>query len=166
MRILDAEAPPAEHHDSGHWEQHTGQLRGELPRRLVETRCQRGGKPWCGGHTDEGEGTDGNEEQTEHGVGQCASSRLITGAEQPAVDRDEGRRQGPFAQQIAHRIRYAERGVVGVGRGARSEEIGKRRIAQETDDAADEDAGPDDERCASARALAHARVLTTTRGRP
>ena len=164
MRVLDSQAPAAEHHQPGHRKQHAREPGGLRLCRRVEAWGQDVGEDRRRRDTGQREERNGQQQQPKHRVRESPCRLWIVAPEHTAVNRHERRGQRSLAQQIPHGIRNFERRVVGVRGGSRSEVVREYGVAQQPDNSADEDPRANDERGASAPDVTHdsARVPCTS----
>jgi len=121
----------------------------------------RGCQPGCDDVPHERAGEDEHElphdEQREHGVGEHRTGEapgavLLPPAEETGKDRDEGRAERAAHHDEEEEVRDTEGGDVGVVVPAGAELPGDQDLAEQTEDAADDEGGGNDRRIGRHRA--------------
>ena len=147
MAVQDTQAPGREDQQAGAWKQDANDLDRQLALRAGEPGRNRRNKQRRGQHAGKDQyGHDDGEERGD-GAGNPIGHTALATRDQRRVHRNEGRRQGAFAEQVLEEVRNAERGVERVGGvGLEAEVVGEDPQADQPGQTAAQDSGRDEKR--------------------
>ena len=184
MAVEDGEAPGGERDRGHHRKADSNGAGGQLQAvddRLAgrnrlgvtgETGEEQPDQPWGQKDAEEAESGHDGKKQSEDGARQRAGLAPAALADQPAVDRDEGRRKRLVSKQVLKRVGRTERGRDDVRKGAGAGETRDDRLPDQPEHAARQHADSDAGRAArgTPRAISSGGIrlrqserLTTTR---
>ena len=145
MTVQDPEAPGRQHEQPGSREEYSHQGDRELALGPRESRRDEVDQQRRGEHAAEDQDTHDEPEEPSDGAGHPTGLVTASLGEEAGVDGNEGGGKRPFAKQVLKEVRNPEGGGVGVGRVGDAQVVGEDPLTDQARDAAEEDAGADQE---------------------
>jgi hypothetical protein len=143
MAVENAEAPGGEHQQARAGKQNAHDADGELALGAVEAGRDGVDQPGRGQHAGQHQRRGGQRQNGTDGAGHAAGLLFVAFGQQAGVNRNERGREYALAEQVLQEIGDAEGGVEGVGGVREAEVMGEDALADEADQAAEQDAGAD-----------------------
>ncbi len=146
MAIENSQAPRRKHQHGRAGEKNLHEADGEQA--LVALKARRNEIDEPGRGEDAGDGKQGGdeEEEREDGFGELGGFLVALLGAEARVDGDEGGRKHALAEEVLQEVGNTEGGAEGVGGIGVAEVVGEDAVADEADEAAEQDAGSDEKR--------------------
>ena len=159
MAVENSEAPGREHQQPRAGEQDAHQPDSQLPLGAAEAGRDAVDQVRRREHSGQHQDRRDQSQNRGHGARHVARLLVVLARQQAGIDRDEGCGKHPFAKQVLQKVGNAEGGVEGVGGvGNLPEVVREDALADQPDQAAEQDAGGHQERQAAGAGLAARRT--------